>query len=98
MIPTYFTQIKSVIDGYAAANFVLDTNLTVESRPLGQGYMYGSIIFVDGSRFYFREYLNATSDNLYKLNYSYHYQDSDDHLIFRYDNAAHNLSLEFGAN
>ena len=89
MIQAYFSQVKSLVDRYAKASFVLDSNLSFELRPGDQGYVTGVLLFIDGSSLHFREFLDATDDIVDKLTYSYHYQDTDASLIFRYDNALH---------
>lgn len=89
MIKAYFTQVKAIVDQYAAATFVLETSINFELRPGDQGYLTGTVTFVDDSVLYFREYLDATGDGVDKVMYAYHYQDASNHLIFRYDNARH---------
>lgn len=95
MIQSYFAQIKAVIDQYTAANFVLDSSLSFETRPGNQGYLHGAVIFVDESRCFFREYLDVSGGQVDKLAYSYHYQDTTSQLSFRYDNALHKPALPF---
>ena len=95
MIQAYFAQIKVELDRYTSANFVLDASINFETRPGNQGLVSGHVLFIDGSRFFFREYLDALAENVDKLLYSYHYQDSKDQLIFRYDNALHQPTLNF---
>ncbi|NOX62384.1 MAG: hypothetical protein GXP42_10655 [Chloroflexi bacterium] len=73
--------------------FVLDIRLNYEQRPGEQGYLVGSVHFVDGSELFFREYLDATPEGVEKLMYSYHYQDGEKRLLFRYDNAMHRPRL-----
>ena len=93
MIQAYFNRIKAVVDQYAVTGFVLDTDVSFETRPGGQGYLTGSIAFVDGSVLYFREFLDAAREAVDKLTYTYHYQDMSNQLIFRYDNARHRPPL-----
>ena len=93
MIQTYFAQVKAIVDQYAVTSFVLDTEVSFETRPGEQGYLSGSITFVDGSVLYFREYLDAFKGTVDKLMYTYHYQDASNQLIFRYDNARHRPPL-----
>jgi hypothetical protein len=93
VIQAYFTQIKTLVDGYADTNFVLDVKLSFERRPGEQGYLTGSITFVDGSVLYFREFLDTVQENVDKVMYTYHYQDASNQLIFRYDNARHKPPL-----
>lgn len=93
MIQTYFTQIKSLIEQYAATSFVLEATMHIEMRPGGQGYLTGALIFVDDSTLRFSEYLDQTGEAVDKLMYTYHYQDTGHQLIFRYDNALHKPAL-----
>lgn len=93
MIQNYFDQLKASIDQYAVTGFVLDTNVSFETRSGGQGYLAGSVTFVDGSVLRFTEFLDAVKGNVDKLMYTYHYQDASNQLIFRYDNARHRPPL-----
>jgi hypothetical protein len=93
MIQTYFTQIKRIIDQYAITSFVLEAQLHFEIRPGDQGYLTGTLISVDDSKFHFSEYLDQTGEVVDKLMYTYHYQDTSNQLIFRYDNALHRPAL-----
>ena len=93
-IERYFSEIKATVDRIATPHFVAATNVNFETRPGGQGFLSGVINFADGSKFYFREYLDATRDSVEKIMYSYHYQDSASKLILRYDNSAHRPALE----
>lgn len=93
MIHNYFAQIKSVADRYSSAPFVVKTELTFETRSGGQGYIRGRILFTDDSELYFKEYLDQISDKIDKIMYSYHYQNANKQLLFRYDNACHRPAL-----
>lgn len=93
MIQTYFAQIEALVNKYAATRFVLDAKVSFETRPGDQGYLAGSLTFVDGSVLYFREFLDAVKEAVDKLMYTYHYQDAGNQLIFRYDNARHRPPL-----
>jgi hypothetical protein len=94
-IQLYFQQIKTLIDRYAATEFVLDSQVSFDLRPGDQGYLNGLVVFVDGSMLYFREFVDAFEGNIDKVMYTYHYQDSTSGLIFRYDNALHKPALAF---
>ncbi len=94
MIPTYFAQIKALVDQYAATRFVLDAQVSFEERPGSQGYLAGSITFVDRSVLSFREFLDVVGETVVKLMYTYHYQDADRGLVFRYDNARHRPPMQ----
>jgi hypothetical protein len=95
VIQAHFTQIKATIDEYARSAFVLDAAVNYETRPGDQGYLRGSITFIDETRLYFREYLDASGGMVERPAYSYHFEDAENHLIFRYDNARHKPALGF---
>lgn len=95
MIQAHFTQTKTTIDEYARTTFVLDVAVNFETRPGDQGYLRGSITFIDGARLHFREYLDVTEGMVEKLAYSYHFEDAENRLVFRYDNARHKPDLGF---
>ncbi len=58
-----------------------------------QSKLYGSIEgrfrFYDGSLLEFDEVVLLHGEQIVKLRYAYHYQNSNDELIFRYDNVFH---------
>jgi len=89
VIQTYFARIKALVDEYAATSFVLDAKVSFETRPGDQGYLTGSIVFVDASALHFTEFLDAVQETVDKLMYTYQYQEADSRLVFRYDNARH---------
>ena len=95
MIQTYFTQIKRVIEQYAATSFVLEATMHIEMRPGDQGYFTGTLVFADDSKLHFSEYLDQTGAVVDKLMCTYHYQDTGNELIFRYDNALHKPALSW---
>ena len=93
MIQTYFTLIKRVIDQYAAISFVLEAQMHFDMRRGDQGYLAGTVIFADDSKLHFSKYVDQTGEVVDKLMYTYHYQDTGNQLIFRYDNALHKPAL-----
>jgi hypothetical protein len=72
---------------------VLDARVSFELRPGDQGYVTGSVLFRDQSTLFFREYLDSSAGQVSKLMCSYHWQDADELLVFRYDNARHRPPL-----
>ncbi|MFV9504207.1 MAG: toxin-antitoxin system TumE family protein, partial [Oscillochloridaceae bacterium umkhey_bin13] len=89
----YYDQIVHVLDIYAKTRSVLHTQINMEHRPGGQGYLAGSVTFQDGSVLFLREYLSTSGSKVQREMYSYHYQDAAKHLRFRYDNALHRPPL-----
>lgn len=95
MIPIYFAEINETIEQFAAAHFILDASVTFDIRPGNQGYLTGSVIFEDFSSLHFKEFVDAAPGIVEKLSYSYHYQEADETLVFRYDNARHKPAIAF---
>ena len=73
---------------------ILSTDLKTDARTEKIGLIKGTVIFIDESRLFFTEYIDLRY-KIEKLTYSYHYQDKDDTLIFRYDNSAHKPGQPF---
>jgi hypothetical protein len=94
-IQSYFNQIKTLVDRYATTDLILESKVNFDLRPGEQGYLSGSVIFTDSSILYFREFLDAFGGSIDKVMYTYHYQDTNYSLIFRYDNALHKPTLLF---
>ncbi|NJD37845.1 MAG: hypothetical protein FIA89_05910 [Geobacter sp.] len=88
LLSEYQTQIICVIDHYARTNLITSSEIVLDARSPKIGVLKGSIEFIDGTQLFFTKYVDCRY-RLEKLNYSYHCQDSDCTLIFRYDNAAH---------
>ena len=82
-IAEYLRDLEKFLDSIP---FRLSTNVNVENRGGIALYLRGEIEFVNGSQLHFREYFIAIPV-LRKLAYSYHYQDKDKEIIFRFDNA-----------
>lgn len=66
--------------------------MTFEKRSSHDGFIKGTLTFLDNSVLHFREYIGVEV-GLERLMYVYHYSDLSDHLIFRYDNTGHHKGL-----
>ena len=90
----------SVIDDYVkdveallgSLPLKLSTRVQAENRGDIALYMKVEIIFVDESELHVREYF-ATLPVFTRIAYSYHYQNREKDLIFRYDNAEHHPEI-----
>jgi hypothetical protein len=90
LITEYFQQIESQI---ADSIHILETSLLKDKRSLHIGIIEGELVFTDESVLHFIEFVNVEETaEVYK--YSYHYQDRDGNLIFRYDMAPHHREVE----
>jgi hypothetical protein len=84
--------LQSLLDLVAASPIVRASDVTLDKRAPRVGLIRGSLYFVDGSRLHFRELVEA-QDEVVRRMYSYHYQDADENLIFRYDDTPHHPDL-----
>ncbi|CUS04088.2 conserved protein of unknown function [Candidatus Promineifilum breve] len=66
---------------------------TEETIAHAEGIVEGRVRFWDGSMLEFVEVLVMRGLILTKIEYAYHYQDKDNRLIFRYDNAPHHPGI-----
>lgn len=90
LITEYFQKIESLL---AACAHILEIVLHKDKRSLHIGIIEGKIIFIDESVFHFIEFINVKQTiEVYK--YSYHYQDWNGNLVFRYDMAPHHPEIE----
>ncbi|MFH1561982.1 MAG: DUF6516 family protein [Nitrospirota bacterium] len=81
-IKDYFVQIGNTIN---FCKVIQSKVITFDSRSDYIGFIKGTIYFIDDSILHFREFVDVR-DKVKRYKYSYHYQ-SEDKLIFRYDNA-----------
>jgi hypothetical protein len=98
VIESYLAHLRTVLDRYTSTPFVLHIKSDFETRPGGQCHLFGEVLFKDGSTLHFREFLDTTPQGIERLMYSYHYQDTENRLVFRYDNARHRPPLATGAH
>lgn len=89
LIETYFQQVRELIDNCIV---VQSFNLLPEKRDSNQGFIRGTIYFIDASFLNLREFVNVET-TIERGMYSYHYMDASNNLIFRYDNTSHHKKL-----
>ena len=90
----YQTNIIAIIQKYTNDEWILSFNFSVDSRSDYVGFIQGNLEFSQGSRLFFKEYIDL-QESIEKLSYSFHYQDCENNLIFRYDNAKHKPDLGY---
>ncbi|PIP05236.1 MAG: hypothetical protein CO012_04450 [Syntrophobacterales bacterium CG_4_8_14_3_um_filter_49_14] len=93
LLREYLDHILSIIKKYSIANLILASDIRNDFRTEKVGIIRGRIDFINESTLYFTEYLDLRY-GVEKLSYSFHYQNRDGNLIFRYDNAGHKPELE----
>jgi len=90
MIPKYFAQFDKIIN---KADFI--TSSEIQKRKVNNflGIIEGKIIIEDKT-LDILEVIKITDQQLSKKKYKYHFQDSNNSLVFRYDNAPHHKEIE----
>lgn len=88
LLSEYLHEITETVSELAETGLILSSELTADFRTKKIGLIKGVLSFSDDSKLFFREYLDLRY-RIEKETYSFHYQNKNDGLIFRYDNAAH---------
>jgi hypothetical protein len=83
----YLALLQNIV--YSRQEITVERFLVQEVMPDREGLIEGRLRFWDESLLEFVEVLQAKGIVLVKTNYTYHYQNADIELIFRYDNAPH---------
>ena len=89
LIEDYFQQIQLLIE---SSEIVKIFNIESEKRGIYEGLIRGKIDFQDNSLLHLREFVYVEISIDRKM-YSYQYMDSENKLIFRYDNTEHHRKL-----
>lgn len=91
MIRDYFSDRKQeTLDNPSVVDLSFDSTATDEDR----GFWKAKITFRDGSSLHLFEFVLIRDEEAKVDKYRYHYQDRNDDLIFRFDDAAHHEDLE----
>lgn len=94
LLSDYQFNLQTIIQKYVANGVILSFTFSVDNRSIYLGFIQGRLNFIDASILFFKEYVDLQL-SIDKLAYSFHYQDSANNLIFRYDNAKHKPDLGF---
>ena len=84
MIKEYFLQVEKILQEFP---IIRSYALNKKVYNNHQGLIGGRIVFENESSLEFLEVVDTEQEN--KLKYRYHYMDTSQNLIFRYDNAPH---------
>jgi hypothetical protein len=86
LIEEYF---QSLVDALSASPVVASSDAALDKRGPRAGLIRGEARFVDRSRLNFSELVADIQTAIVRTMYSFHYQNSNDELIFRYDDTPH---------
>ncbi len=73
---------------------ISSVSLHMDQRGPTRLVLKGTIIFINGTKLHFLEYISVEDNILERIVYWFHYVKPDNKLIFRYDNAPHHPELE----
>jgi hypothetical protein len=90
LIEEYFSRVELDIN---SCPFVTGYNLFKDKRSLYIGFIEGAVRFMDNSILHFMEFVDV-SRGVKKYKYSYHYENPENILVFRYDMAPHFRDIE----
>ncbi len=91
MIRDYF---ETVNDTFSQCPFIFSQNLNFIVVDFDRGYWKGNFELREKFELYLFEYIILVSETTKVQDYRYHFQDDDENLVFRFDNAPHHPSLE----
>jgi len=89
LIEDYFQEIRNLIEAFSVVQL---SNVNYDRRSIYRGFIRGELKFSDGSVLYLREFVDVKK-TLDREMYSYHYENAEKNLIFRYDNTRHHKKL-----
>jgi len=92
VLSVYAIAIEAAVHGCIV---VATYSLNIVQLSPNTGYVEGEIMVVDGSRLAFFEFLRwgVAGSDLDREKYRYHFMDTSNQLIFRYDNAPHHREV-----
>ncbi len=87
MIEEYFESIKVLLQSLSLSQ---SPEVDYDYRDRETGFLKGDLIFKDGSRLHFREFVQAKRGQpVNRYMYAFQYMDASGILIFRYDDTKH---------
>ncbi len=88
----YLERVRAKIE--ELEQLISSVSLHTDQRGPTRLVLKGTIIFINGTKLHFLEYISAEDNILERIVYRFHYVKPDNKLIFRYDNAPHHPELE----
>jgi len=89
-VKDYFTEIQKLLQKSA---LIENINVEYDVKSKNIGIVQGTLEIIDGSILQFMELINAKGDKITRPKYRFHLMDTNDEVIFRYDNAPHHPEI-----
>lgn len=87
MIEEYFEHIQALLQSTRLAQ---PPEVNYDRRDKETGFLRGDLVFKDGSRLHFREFVHVNlGQPVNRYMYAFHHMRADETMIFRYDDADH---------
>lgn len=90
----YLDLFRKAIEKFEKYGYADITEIREEIRANKQAILVAKVVLTDNSILHIREYIDAKY-GIDRVSYAYQYQNSENQLIFRYDNAVHRPALGF---
>ncbi|MEA1965499.1 MAG: DUF6516 family protein [Candidatus Aerophobetes bacterium] len=85
-VKDYFTEIQNLLQKSA---LIENVNIEYDVKSKNIGIVQGTLEIIDGSTLQFMELINTKGGKITRPRYRFHLMDTNDKVIFRYDNAPH---------
>lgn len=85
VIEDYFQWMQAILD---SSTIVTSFELNLDRRDALEGFIRGTIKFIDNSTLYLREFISVEGAIARDM-YAYQFMDATQVLVFRYDNTGH---------
>jgi len=89
-VKDYFSELQNLLRRSA---FIESIDVEYEAKSKTVGLIHGTVGMVDGSTLQFMELVNIKRDKMTRPKYRFHFMDSADKMVFRFDNAPHHLEV-----
>lgn len=87
MIEEYFEAVKALLQSVSLSQ---PPEVDYDYRDRETGFLKGDLVFKDGSRLHFREFVQVKRGQpVHRYMYAFQYMNADGALIFRYDDTKH---------
>lgn len=90
----YLSDLTEIINEYSRTGLIASSEIYQRLQKSENRFGQRRNYFFDESALFFKEYLDLRY-RIDKKSYSFHYQDLNAKLLFRYDNALHKPTLKF---
>ena len=89
-VKDYFAEIQNLLQKSA---LIENVNIEYDIKSKDIGIVQGTLEIIDGSTLQFVDLIKTKGDKITHLKYRFHLMDTNDQMVFRYDNAPHHPEI-----